>query len=335
MREGAAPVALTDRARLQDEPAGRCARARRSCTPVAAQSPLAARGAGPAARAAAAAAVRGGGGRRRGGARPIDLRRRVTLADKTTRNGHRHGSDAVRRRQHDRVARRATPDGTTTLNMAPAATAQPTVVRTTTAAQRIDAPALSPDGKLVAYQLMTQHRLGDLRRRDAAGAHRRLTRDIQHDLLPRFLTQHDAHRPDGRSAASPLAALRPGDRHADAAVREQHDPDDQSRVRLDAERGRHAPDPRRPSATATPSRPSATSASSISRRKISMADLQARLDRQLAAETDLRQRMTTAFKPVDATRRARCSATAPSTTSTSTRSRSSTSIRSTSRSRAT
>jgi hypothetical protein len=36
-------------------------------------------------------------------------------------------------------------------------------------------------------------------------------------------------------------------------------------------------------------------------KKISMTDLQARLDRQFAAETDLRQRMTTAYKPLDAT----------------------------------
>ena len=38
--------------------------------------------------------------------------------------------------------------------------------------------------------------------------------------------------------------------------------------------------------------------------KISVPDLLARLDRQLAAENDLRQRMTAAFKPLDATIRA-------------------------------
>ncbi|HEY0970691.1 MAG TPA: M20/M25/M40 family metallo-hydrolase [Gemmatimonadales bacterium] len=60
------------------------------------------------------------------------------------------------------------------------------VVVTTT--DRLDAPALSPDGRTVAYMRMAKddweiHVVGA----DGAGD-RRLTREIQHDLFPRFLT---------------------------------------------------------------------------------------------------------------------------------------------------
>jgi Tol biopolymer transport system component len=57
--------------------------------------------------------------------------------------------------------------------------------------ERVDAPALSPDGQRVAYQLMSRddweiHVVS----RDGQGE-RRLTRDNQHDVLPRFI---DAER---------------------------------------------------------------------------------------------------------------------------------------------
>jgi Tol biopolymer transport system component len=56
--------------------------------------------------------------------------------------------------------------------------------------ERIDAPALSPGGQRVAYQVMAKedweiHVVG----RDGAGDER-VTREIQHDLLPRFLDDH-------------------------------------------------------------------------------------------------------------------------------------------------
>jgi len=60
-----------------------------------------------------------------------------------------------------------------------------------TGRDRLDALALSPDGKLVAYQLMGgvgSSTDWEIYVSDAAGVHRRITRDIQHDLLPKFLT---------------------------------------------------------------------------------------------------------------------------------------------------
>lgn len=53
---------------------------------------------------------------------------------------------------------------------------------------RIDAPALSRDGSLVAFQRMPREDWElFVTRRDGTGE-RRVTREIQHDLLPRFLT---------------------------------------------------------------------------------------------------------------------------------------------------
>ena len=61
---------------------------------------------------------------------------------------------------------------------------QPTEVRS--GRERLSAPALSPDGSAVAYQLME---FTDWEIYVSRGtAHERITRDIQHDLLPRFLT---------------------------------------------------------------------------------------------------------------------------------------------------
>ena len=60
--------------------------------------------------------------------------------------------------------------------------------------RRLDAPALSPDGRRIAYQAMVRDDweifVAD---RDGTGE-RQLTREIQHDLLPRFI---------GRTACSP------------------------------------------------------------------------------------------------------------------------------------
>jgi hypothetical protein len=55
--------------------------------------------------------------------------------------------------------------------------------------ERIDAPAASPDGSRVAFQMMTRDDW-DIYTIDRDGsAETRVTRDIQHDLLPQFLTQ--------------------------------------------------------------------------------------------------------------------------------------------------
>jgi hypothetical protein len=58
------------------------------------------------------------------------------------------------------------------------------VVKTT---GRLDAPALSPDGARVAYQMMTRDDWEiHVANRDGTGA-RRLTKDVQHDVVPRFV----------------------------------------------------------------------------------------------------------------------------------------------------
>jgi hypothetical protein len=56
-----------------------------------------------------------------------------------------------------------------------------------TSTNRLDAPALSPDGQRIAYQMMARDDWEVyLAHRDGSGESR-LTRDIQHDVLPRFI----------------------------------------------------------------------------------------------------------------------------------------------------
>lgn len=71
-----------------------------------------------------------------------------------------------------------------TLNVSPTLADTVAVVRT--GRERLEAPALSPDGRKVAYQLM---QFTDWELYISEGTtHTRVTRDIQHDILPRFLT---------------------------------------------------------------------------------------------------------------------------------------------------
>ena len=67
------------------------------------------------------------------------------------------------------------------------ATAAPTVVRHTT--DSLAAPALSPSGNLVAYQMMTEHDWDVYTITRAGTEETRVTRDIQHDVLPKFLDE--------------------------------------------------------------------------------------------------------------------------------------------------
>lgn len=72
------------------------------------------------------------------------------------------------------------------LLVAPVATPdRPTVVRT--GAPRLDAPALSSDGSRVAFQMMVDQDWELYVARADGSGERRLTREIQHDLSPRFL----------------------------------------------------------------------------------------------------------------------------------------------------
>lgn len=71
-----------------------------------------------------------------------------------------------------------------TLHTSPTLQDQPTVVRT--GRERLESPSLSPDGSAVAYQWM---QFTDWELYISRGTtHTRVTRDIQHDLLPRFLS---------------------------------------------------------------------------------------------------------------------------------------------------
>ena len=71
------------------------------------------------------------------------------------------------------------------LLVAPVATPdRPTVVRT---AARLDAPALSPDGTRLAFQMMVDQDWELYVAQSDGTGERRLTREIQHDLSPRFL----------------------------------------------------------------------------------------------------------------------------------------------------
>ncbi len=71
-----------------------------------------------------------------------------------------------------------------TLNTSPTLSDAVNVVRT--GRERLEAPSLSPDGRRVAYQLM---HFTDWELYVSEGTtHTRVTRDIQHDILPRFLT---------------------------------------------------------------------------------------------------------------------------------------------------
>jgi Tol biopolymer transport system component len=77
-------------------------------------------------------------------------------------------------------------DPDTQLLVAPVATPdRPTVVRT--GGPRLDAPALSSDGSRVAFQMMTDQDWELYVARSDGSGERRLTREIQHDLSPRFL----------------------------------------------------------------------------------------------------------------------------------------------------
>ena len=67
--------------------------------------------------------------------------------------------------------------------------ATPTVVRK--GPERVDFPVLSPSGNRVAFQMMTRDDWEIfVVNRDGTGE-TRVTRDIQHDLLPQFSSETD------------------------------------------------------------------------------------------------------------------------------------------------
>jgi Tol biopolymer transport system component len=175
-------------------------------------------------------------------------------------------------------------------------------LRTTAAGQRIDAPALSPDGRLVAYQFMAgpgSRTDWDLYITDADGAHRRLTDDIQHDVLPRFLTSQLLLGAIGeaRHRRSQIYDVATGERRRAFA---------NNTIRTISPEYAWAPSPDGSVLAVEADRDGDTvsPAHSISvlnlTGRVSLPDLRTRLKSQLAAEMDLRERMTTAFRPIAA-----------------------------------
>jgi len=232
----------------------------------------------------------GGGGRGAGGGAPqFGV---VNIAAKTTRLVP--GSSVTMSADGKSIAWLERNGDVCDLKTSPAATDAPKTLRSE---KRMDAPALSPDGKLVAYQLMTNTDW-EIYIADQSGTPRRVTRDIQHDLLPRFLS-------DGK-----LLGMMGEARHRRAQI---YDLAAGTRTRVFSNNTIRTISPEyiwTPNADGTKLLIQAErdgDTVSVERgvyvvdlaRKISNADLLARIDRQRTQETELRQRMTRAYQPIE------------------------------------
>ncbi len=286
-REGGAPLRLTDEPGFKTgpliDPAGTALIYTSTAT-----SPFAGRagGAGPGGGRGGAA----GGGR--GGAAVMSTVGIVNLAARTTRVVNGAGITMAADGSTIAWIVRAA-DGTVTLNTSPTLTGQITQIRT--GREPINAPALSPDGKLVAYEYR-QFTDWEIYVSDGT-THRRITRDIQHDILPRFLssTQLVGMIGERRHRGSHLYDVASGRRvrlfhnNTVRTVAPEYSwlpSDDGQRVLIVADRDGD-----------TVSVERGIYVVDLTRR-VTPADVAARIDRQLAAETDLRTRMTAAFKPI-------------------------------------
>lgn len=171
-----------------------------------------------------------------------------------------------------------------------------TTSTTARATTRINAPALSPDGLQVAYEY-TAVNDSEIFVTDQAGAHRRVTRDIQHDILPRFLTNTTLLGMMGepRHRRSQLYDLTTGTRtrlFANNTIR-TISPEyiwlptaDGQKLLIHAERDGDTVSPERGVYVIDLTR------------KVTVNDVIARIDQQLATENELRARMTKTFAPI-------------------------------------
>jgi hypothetical protein len=162
---------------------------------------------------------------------------------------------------------------------------------------RVDAPAISPDGSRVVYQMMTRDDWELYSSNRDGSGEARLTRDIQHDLLPRFIGPNRLlwvvgearHR---RSYIYDLAAGRQMRLFHNNTVRtiapeyQWVASADGSHVLIGAERDGNTVSPERGVYLVD------------LRKKISKADLVARLKTNLASETALRAAGTKTFAPI-------------------------------------
>jgi hypothetical protein len=261
---------------------------------VTAASPI--RSGGPGGRGAGGAAG-GAGGRAGGGGRgaaggPPATFAVVNLAAKTTRIVE--GTGVTMSANGKSIAWITRAGDMYTLNTSPTLGDKVTVART--GRERINAPALSPDGTMVAYEYMTNTDW-EIYITDQTGAHRRVTRDIQHDILPRFLTSTTLLGMMGepRHRRSQLYDLTSGTRtrlFANNTIR-TISPEyiwlpsaDGQRLMIQAERDGDTVSPDRGVYVVDLTR------------KVTVADVVARLQQQLTVENELRSRMTKTFAPI-------------------------------------
>lgn len=292
VRDGQPPVSLTSEAGFKSAPIVDTAGASLAYT-VAAASPFGGRGAG---------AGRGGGGGGRGGGAPTTYGL-VSMAGKSTRTVD--GSGLVLSANGATAAWLSRDGDVTSINVlslteSGAGAGTPRVVRT--GRERVDALALSPSGRKLAYQLMT-HTDWEIYMAPLDGApnapHQRVTRDIQHDLLPRFMTDDTllVLKGEARHRRSHLYDLRTGGNvrlFANNTIRTVSP----EYIWATSESGTHLViQADRDGDTVSAER--GVSVVDLSR-KVTVAQVLSRLDAQLAAENDLRARMTAAFKPIEA-----------------------------------
>jgi hypothetical protein len=296
--ESGAPVRLTTEPGFKSNPLVDSTGAALLYT-VSAASPI--RGGGPGGRGVGGAAGAAGAGRAGGGAAgggrgatpaPPATFAVVNLSAKTTRVIE--GSAATVRPTARRSRGSARSGDIYSLNTQPTLGDKATVART--GRERINAPTLSPDGTLVAYEYMAATDW-EIYITDQAGAHRRVTRDIQHDILPRFLSNTTMLGMMGepRHRRSQLYDLATGTRtrlFANNTVR-TISPEyiwlpsaDGQKLVMSAERDGD-----------TVSTERGVYVVDLTK-KVSTADVVSRIERQAATENDLRSRMTKAFAPL-------------------------------------
>ncbi len=244
--------------------------------------------------AAEAGGGRGGAGRGRRGGRGGGPATWVVMDLRTTTTRPVSGLGLTMSADGSTLAWLSRDGAVTSVHRSPAVGGTPAAVYE--GPERIDAPALSPDGSRLAFQMMSDvdweiHIAG------ADGAVTRLTREIQHDLLPSFLTSTTlvAMMGEGRHRRSHLYDLEAGTRTRifDNNLVRTISPEYAWVASRD---GRHlAIQADRDGDTVSAERGIAVVDLT---RRISVGDLLARIDRQLATETDLRQRMTAAYQPV-------------------------------------
>ncbi len=287
-RDGAAPARLTDepgyKTNVLIDPSGAAVVYTMSAT-----SPFAGRGGAAAPGGGRAGGAPGGG---RGGPPVLPTVAVVNLASKAVRQftgqGLTMSADGSTLAWVFRTA-----DGIYTLNTSP--TLSDNVRNIRSGRELVNAPALSPDGTLVAYQYR-QFADWEIYVSDAT-SHRRLTRDIQHDILPRFLSNGQVlgtigeprHRRSHLYDVTTGARTRLFHNNTVRTVVPEYSwavADGGKHVLIVADRDGDTVSPERGIYVVDLTR------------KVTIADVAARVDRQFAAETDLRQRMTAAFKPV-------------------------------------